>query len=112
MSEASHEHQPKPPLTLVERIAAAIPSLLVLSAIGAPIVATITDHAETKMGRLGGAPAVLYSIAVVHMAMLLADRFKVLWVGNYYLSMCLRAILFWFWAIVFVMVLAKAGGGR
>ena len=110
MPESPSSKTPRPPLTLVERIAAAIPLLLILSAIVAPIWATVTDHAETKMGKLGGAPALMYSIVAVHIAMFLSNHYRKLWRGNDYLAMTLPAIVFCCWAIAAVFVLARAGG--
>ena len=95
----------EPPLNLVERIAAALPSLFILIAIAAPVIANVSDRAETKMGKVGSFPAYAFSFLLLHVAALLGLRFKVLWrwnetIGKALILIC-TAIWLWFFGALF-----------
>jgi hypothetical protein len=88
------------PLNTVERLAAAIPATCILIAIGAPVIATITDHSETKMGKVGAAPALLFGLLMLHVAALLGFRFKVLWKGNYVIGVATNVVCIGLWTFL------------
>jgi hypothetical protein len=90
----------EPPLNVVERIAAAVPSLCILIAIAAPVWAHLTDRADTKMGKWGTIPAVLLSIVLLHAAAVLGLRFKVLWSGNHYIGLVCSALCAGIWCLL------------
>ena len=100
-----HGRAAEPPLTVVERIAAAIPLVCILLAIAAPIVARIGEKGLLKMQGLSVVPSFLFSIVMLHAAAVLGRRFEILWRGNYYIGLAMSAVCAGLWMVLFVMIL-------